>query len=136
MCWVFTVLALQKQNDSTQHCRLQGCQGNPVQSCSHAMLSLYFRPVLVHYSSTPESNGTRGSDAVSERAQLRTRCKQLEAGLYGLPEAVADIQALKGKVVALSKCRHGKKHTCVQAMSCMTLLCSCEMKLVLCSRTG
>ena len=44
-----------------------------------------------------------------ERDALKARCKQLEAGLYGLPEAVADIQAFKTKLAAMSENRAGKQ---------------------------
>lgn len=45
-----------------------------------------------------------------ERDVLQARCKQLEQGVYGLPEAVIDIQALKAKVAALIESRAGKSH--------------------------
>ena len=39
---------------------------------------------------------------------LLERCKLLASGVYGLPEAVADILALKTKLAALSEDRAGK----------------------------
>lgn len=51
---------------------------------------------------------------------LQARCRQLEQGLYGLPEAVADIQALKAKVAALSESRAGTTKALVCLMHCQS----------------
>lgn len=43
--------------------------------------------------------------------ELEDQSKVLEKGVYGLPEAVANIQSLKSKVSVLNQDRAGKSHT-------------------------
>ena len=43
--------------------------------------------------------------------ELADQSKVLEKGVYGLPEAVANIQSLKSKVSDLSEDRAGKSQT-------------------------
>lgn len=60
-----------------------------------------------------------------ERDVLQAQCRQLEQGLYGLPEAVADIQALKAKVAALSESRAGL----IKALACLMYCQSLQWSL-------
>ena len=60
----------------------------------------------------------RGIDAFQQ--DLLERCKLLAKGVYGLPEAIADIQSLKTKLAALSEDRAG---TLVDSSTCAFLRC-------------
>ncbi len=65
------------------------------------------------------SNSDDQSKSARSKAPLQLdlleQCKLLAKGVYGLPEAVADIHALKTKLAALSENRTGKQHS---AFSC------------------
>ena len=97
-----------------QHCAYQGDMY--AISCSDSISSS---------SSDDLPKAARGIDAFQQ--DLLERCKLLAKGVYGLPEAIADIQSLKTKLAALSEDRAG---TLVDSSTCAFLRCVLSLTII------